>query len=529
MDMRDRGHVILEIPAGSSWTDSIEIARKLEQTFLPEFLSRARWYPERAASQIKPQLLGLVPFSNDSNSTVLAVIETSPQHARRYILPLRIEWSGDAPNGKINGVVASLHQGERVGSLRDVASDPQFIASMLDSIRQQKSMTTPDCGWRIDFCPTSKLSKQASRHPAHIRPIEGEQSNSTALVDQDFVVKLYRRIEAGENPEVEMGHFLTEIVGFPHTPALLGHVHAVHQSQTYALGVVHGFVANRGDAWKYSAQCIDAFLDETMVSERSPRSDGLKTEYLDWVGKMGRRIAEMHLALASRDDLPEFKPELIGSEDVDFWTADLLTRAERIFEMLENRRHSLADVEDVLLERVLRAKADLKAQAIALARPCVGRWKIRHHGDLHLGQVLVADQDAYIIDFEGEPSRPTAERRRKAPAARDVAGVVRSLDYSAMAAFQRWKGVKQDRQDEIGGALRSWRDDSVAAFLNSYLEAAAGSKLWPSHAPDADSMIGFFLLEKAFYEVEYELSYRPDWVSVPLRGIARILDEKDRG
>jgi trehalose synthase-fused probable maltokinase len=143
---------------------------------------------------------------------------------------------------------------------------------------------------------------------------------------------------------------------------------------------------------------------------------------------------------------------------------------------------------------------------------------------LHLGQVLVAGDDAIIIDFEGEPSRPLADRRRKAPAARDVAGVLRSLDYAAMASRQQRQNSERLTTPTLR-ALFAWREQSTDCFLSAYQDAIGASVLWPDRAEDTKAMLNFFLLEKALYEVEYELSYRPAWVSVPLRGVLRALED----
>jgi trehalose synthase-fused probable maltokinase len=228
----------------------------------------------------------------------------------------------------------------------------------------------------------------------------------------------------------------------------------------------------------------------------------------------------MHRSLASRDDIGAFKPEPIDEGDLDFWMGDLMERGARIFKRLEE---SSLDVDDrPLMERLLRVKPRLYDYAASLIRPSLGRCKIRHHGDLHLGQVLVANEDAVIIDLEGEPSRPLTDRRRKAPAARDVAGVLRSLDYAAMACRQ----LKSEKLNTPASrALFVWREQSTDCFLSAYQEAIGTSALWPDRAEDTKAMLNFFLLEKALYEVEYELSYRPGWVSVPLQGVLRVLQE----
>jgi maltose alpha-D-glucosyltransferase/alpha-amylase len=161
----------------------------------------------------------------------------------------------------------------------------------------------------------------------------------------------------------------------------------------------------------------------------------------------------------------------------------------------------------------------------ALLPPGIDSLNIRHHGDFHLGQMLVVKDDIFIIDFEGEPRRPLHERRRKAPAARDVAGLIRSIDYSATAALQRGLKVASDEHNKLGAALADWRDRSAAAFLAAYRDAMTNPRLWPADPRAAEQMLNFFLLEKALYEIEYELAHRPDWLRVPLTGILRILSQ----
>jgi maltose alpha-D-glucosyltransferase/alpha-amylase len=151
---------------------------------------------------------------------------------------------------------------------------------------------------------------------------------------------------------------------------------------------------------------------------------------------------------------------------------------------------------------------------------------IRHHGDLHLGQLLTVKDDIFIVDFAGEPRRTIAERRRKAPAARDVAGLIRSIDYSATSALERALKVVHDEQGKLGAALGEWRDRATVAFLVAYRENMTDQRLWPSDPTAADRLLTFFMLEKAFNELEYELSYRPDWLRMPLAGIIRMLSQQ---
>jgi maltose alpha-D-glucosyltransferase / alpha-amylase len=167
----------------------------------------------------------------------------------------------------------------------------------------------------------------------------------------------------------------------------------------------------------------------------------------------------------------------------------------------------------------------LRDRLNALLPPDIDGLNIRHHGDFHLGQMLIVKDDIFIIDFEGEPRRPLAERRRKAPAARDVAGLIRSIDYSATAALERAQRVAPDENGRLGAALSEWRDRAAAAFLGAYRETMTHQHLWPADPRAATDLLNFFLLEKAFYEIEYELAHRPDWLRVPLTGMLRILSQ----
>jgi maltokinase len=198
MAVADETHVVLDIPEGSSWTVNGEVASALEECILPVYLAKARWYPRKSAFEIKLNVIAIVPlFGGASDATSLAIVEADGR--ARYILPLMEDWSLDAKAKPEKNIVARLRSGEREGFLRDVAADPTFIRRLLDHLRRETSIA--GSGWRLDFKPTSRLANVPARAPVRIRAIEGEQSNSTALVDQDYVIKLYRHIEPGQNPE----------------------------------------------------------------------------------------------------------------------------------------------------------------------------------------------------------------------------------------------------------------------------------------------------------------------------------------
>jgi maltose alpha-D-glucosyltransferase/alpha-amylase len=234
----------------------------------------------------------------------------------------------------------------------------------------------------------------------------------------------------------------------------------------------------------------------------------------------------MHLALASTNQVSDFAPEPIRRSDVQSWIGDMTERAERVFDALKQRRETVKDTDRSLIDQVLVQRAVLRDLG-ALLPPAIDSLKIRIHGDFHLGQMLIVKDDIFIIDFEGEPRRALAERRRKAPAARDVAGLIRSIDYSATAALVRALKVAPDEQGKLGGALVEWRERSTAAFLAGYREFMTDQRLWPADPQTSMQMLNFFLLEKTLYEIEYELAHRPDWLRVPLTGMIRILSKQN--
>jgi len=292
--------------------------------------------------------------------------------------------------------------------------------------------------------------------------------------------------------------------------------------------VVHAFVPNQCDAWTVTSAYLDRFVDEQRllaVGDESKESED-QVSYLRYMSQTGKRVAEMHLAFASNKDLADFAPEPTKPEDVQRWIDDVMARAERVFDTLAQRREALKEADRPLADQLLMQETSLPDRLKALLPRDIDGLNIRHHGDFHLGQMLIVKDDIFIIDFEGEPRRTIAERRRKAPAARDVAGLIRSIDYSVTAALDRALKVAPDEHGRFASGLADWRDRATASFLTAYQETMAHQPLWPADLPAAARMLSFFLLEKAFYEIEYELAYRPDWLRVPLTGILRILAQE---
>ncbi|WP_458757068.1 maltose alpha-D-glucosyltransferase [Afipia sp. TerB] len=519
----------LVVPQGATWMSLARTRAIFERDVLPAHLARSRWFPQHFPSSISVKVTSAVPFSSEGSSRAwLALIAAQQQgETVRYAMPVRIDWVRFDRERFNPKALAAVRQSAREGTLFDVASDKAFITLLLDNIRHSRTVDAE--GGKLEFRPSTALESMPDDHIEIVKAVETEQSNSTALVDESYVVKIYRKLESGINPEVEIGRFLTDVAGFTNTPAFLGSVELVEGERRSAVAIAHQFVPNQGDAWTVSGNYLDRYIESCrLLSSNEPTAESEElSAYLRYMVHTGKRVAEMHLALASNDDLEDFRPEPTSIDDVRVWIANILDRVERTFDRLQQHSRTAREPDQILITSVLQYRESIKPLLGSLLLNNIAGLNIRHHGDLHLGQLLIAKDDIVIIDFEGEPRRSLTERRQKAPAARDVAGLIRSIDYSTSAAAERIRQIAPDETGQLTSHLETWRNGAVAALLAAYDETMTGSPLWPSDPEARQGMLQFFLLEKVFYEIEYELAHRPDWLRVPLTGALRILSSHD--
>jgi maltose alpha-D-glucosyltransferase/alpha-amylase len=498
-----------------------------ERDVLPVYLARARWFADKGAAQVRTRVKASIPLAGRGGSVELAIVEASGARATGdYVVPLAVRWSRFDRERENPLALAAVRQGPREGTLFDVAAQDELISVLLEKIGAGETIEAE--GRRLEFRAGSQLAPEACEPGGAVRAIDTEQSNTTAIIDGKLVMKLFRRLEPGVNPEIEIGRFLTEVAAFPNAPPLLGTVELFEEDRRSSVAVVHGFVQNQGEAWTVTSAYLDRFVEEQrlLANEDAAHSNELAAYQLLMV-HIGQRLAQMQLALASRDDIADFRPDLITPRDVAAWIGDVMKRAARVRERLSAERGRLGEADRDMAEELLEGTRELDGVLEHFLPATLGAHKIRTHGDFHLGQVLNAKDDVFIIDFEGEPNRTIAERRQKAPAARDVAGLVRSIDYSTTAAYERALRTAPDESGRVARALGVWRDRSAATFVEAYREAMTDARLWPDGAIEAERLLDFFLIEKALYEVEYELSHRPHWVRVPLAGILRVLPKRE--
>jgi maltose alpha-D-glucosyltransferase/alpha-amylase len=499
----------------------------LEYDVLPGFLAAHRWFAERGNTSIATRITGTVPLKTGAPGLELVLVEAKGKRETfSYLLPLTAKWQRIDRSQRNPNVLAAVRRGPREGILLDASADAEFISVILDKVR---SAETIEAGaLRLEFRPVGEFPVLAQVTPEIVRAVNAEQSNTTALVGGAYVVKLFRRRDRGINPEIEIGRFLAETATFANTPALLGAAELIDDGEPSAVAVVHRFVENQGDAWAATTGYLDRYVEERRLLP--PDFSGESQEqgaYLRLMGHVGKRLAEMQLTLASRGDLPDFAPEPIIADDLKTWAAQTAQRAQRVFNELPKYRSGFSEADRALADSLLTYAERLPAQLNAMLPESLAAMKIRNHGDFHLGQMLMVKDDVYIIDFEGEPRRSLQDRRQKAPAARDLAGLIRSIDYSATAALQRATRNTPDDDGKLARALHDWRARSVDGVLIAYRAAMTDPRLWPAEQRAAERLLDFFLLEKAFYEIEYEMAHRPDWLRVPIAGTLRILSRSE--
>lgn len=332
----------------------------------------------------------------------------------------------------------------------------------------------------------------------HARPISGEQSNTSIVFDRRFIGKMFRRVQPGLNPDLEIGEFLTEGGRFAHAPKLYGLVELDPGDGMLAVAAMQEFVPNLGDGWTWLLSRLRAVTPATLP------------DCVEAMRLLARRTAELHVALASDPTNDAFAPEPFGDEDAQALIGRVIAEIEESVEGL------VRQVSPREVERIHKGMGELMGHAYAL----VGTEKIRVHGDYHLGQTLrTTDDDFMLIDFEGEPSRTMEQRRMKLPALKDVAGMVRSLDYAAATILQ------DDASRERASLVERWLEEATSAYIDQYraVVSDASAALIPASDGAFRHALDLMIAEKALYEVRYELNNRPDWLPIPLNALRRLV------
>jgi maltose alpha-D-glucosyltransferase/alpha-amylase len=496
-----------------------------ERDVLPPFLASRRWFAHKGSEQIAAKLHAIVLLTDQEDDSVIALVDvTAGDESARYALPLAVQWKHFDRNFEHDRValIAPVRRANREGVLIDAVGEQDLVAAVARHLHESASVGSD--ALQIAFRASPRFADAPLAPIENLHAAGAEQSNSTVFVGNTYVLKFYRRISPAPSAEFEMGRFLTDVAKFGNTPALLGTVELIENEACFPLAIMHEYVENQGDAWAFTGGYLDRALDEERVLTAEPVPGADKhAAFVNRIRQVGKRVGELHAALASQGDIADFAPEPITRSDLQAWTDALAARASHVFDKLTQSLHRL-DEKGLLAAQELLSKRELALERIRTLLPAeVDADKIRHHGDLHLGQILIVKDDAYIIDFEGEPHRPARERLAKAPSARDVAGMVRSLDYAATSALHRIVKVRPEECVKLEAFLDEWRSHATAAFYAGVRDSAGQDRLWPQQEEAARQLLQFFVAEKAIHEIGYDLANRPDWAAVPVAGAYRAL------
>jgi len=522
---------------------------------LPALLPEQRWFGAKARQIHSVSLADyiVIPLPQADSLITLIRVEYTDGGGETYVLPL-LKTEQDSASAELSPVMLRIPTPNSSSEvlLVDALGDRGFLSVILDAIRGAVSYA--GLQGEINARPAARLQKIYPNSAATPRPrrLKGEQSNTSIAYDDRLILKFFRRIEEGVNPDLEISRFLTEVAHFANTPPLCGSLeYRTRDGKSVALGILQEFVPNRGDAWQFTTESLTDLLVRPVVSvgDDIPSAEkGVSTSALvgdaaarepadqlskqvEFVELLGRRTAEFHLALDSSPTDPAFAREPFTPEVREALESSLHDLAIRNFDLLRLRSEQLPQPLRESVAKVLELEHDVLLAVHAGLENDIRSVRIRIHGDYHLGQVLFTGSDFFIIDFEGEPARPVSERRAKRSPLQDVAGMLRSFHYAARSALlsaQERLGISTSLDVKPKLLAKRWQALATRQFLESYRKAAAGAPFLPADPNEFDGLLRVHLLEKAIYELGYELNNRPDWLAIPLEGIERLLTKNTR-
>ena len=523
------------------------------------YVRRHRWFAGKARDISRTELLDWFPLEKTGDNAAviqltLVRITYTEGDPEMYIVPVVFAGAEQARNIIGDHPPAGILQLERAEdnatvTLCEATWEKELWLPLLDCIRRQGSIQGQRGSLRGSQTQVfSRLEEGAAESPAP-KVHGGEQSNTSAMFGDKYILKLFRRLSSGINPDLEIGRYFTEKAPFEHAPQVAGAIEYFDtETEPTTVAILHEFKPNEGDAWVYTLDELGRYFERIQTATHEEEAEVLASTtkslldladqappqaarekigaYLEMASLLGRRTAQMHLVLASSTDDPAFAPEGFSKLYQRSLYQSMRTSARKSLELLRKQVSQLPEAIQPRARAVLDKQPDILTRFGELLKTPIHANRIRCHGDFHLGQVLFTGKDFIIIDFEGEPDRPVSERRIKRSALRDVAGMIRSFHYASHSALMRQSpGLAQQREDGVSSEhwMQFWYSWVAAAFLKAYLVEASSGDFLPKQRIELETFLRTLLLEKALYELSYELNNRPDWVKIPLEGILRLL------
>ncbi|MCV4289245.1 maltose alpha-D-glucosyltransferase [Pseudomonas capsici] len=503
----------------------------MENTSLAVYLPKRRWFAGKDKAIDDVHIAYAVRFGDPAHPVLLSEIEvTAGGQPERYQLPFGLLAEDDISSALPQQLaLARVRRGRQVGLITDAFTLETFVRAVIQGMQDQTVL--PSSEGELRFEHTSQLAPLGLGDASEVRYLSAEQSNSSVVVGSSLVLKMIRKVSAGTHPELEMGAYLTN-AGYRNISPLLGAVTRIgNDGQPHLLMIAQGYLSNQGDAWEWTQNNLERAVRDALahgVSEQEQHYNAL-LELADFSRYLGQRLGEMHQVLAAPTDNPDFAVQVTSIKDAEASAKSIGAQLDRALQLLNQRKDSLEPDDRQLVDDLIARRKSIMSHVQDLAGRSVGGLRMRVHGDLHLGQVLVVKGDAYLIDFEGEPARSLSERRAKHSPFKDVSGVLRSFDYAAAMAVRSAQSV--DTSEEAGVARQSVAETYLSqareSFLDGYRKATAGlAHAWKDKTGES-AALELFTLEKAAYEVIYEAENRPSWLAVPLQGLRGLLELSD--
>jgi maltose alpha-D-glucosyltransferase / alpha-amylase len=530
---------------GAAWDSLFDghVRTLIEREALPPFLARQRWFGGKARRIRTATFADWGVLRRGSRPMFLTIVTVTYQDSgtERYFVPLTIVSTDLADRVMADTPFAALARitGARKGLIADAGGDDEFASTMLQALGQQADVRTKRGTIHPDRTPVFDALRGDGPLPP--RRLSVEQSNTSIAFGDRLIAKLFRRVERGPNPDVEIGEHLTVYTDFRRAPRVAGAFDYQEAGDPpSSLALFQELVPSQADGWTHALAELGHFF-ELVEGRGEPPLEALATDhhildlaavptpppvlevagaFIDTAQTLGRRTAELHVALASPSTDPAFASEPLSSGDIDRLLREARTQVRRALELVKQRAELVSDLAESAA--MLLGRAD-QALATPSAVPDLTGARTRVHGDYHLGQVLWVEGDFYILDFEGEPTRPLEERRMKESPLKDVAGMLRSFSYAAYAGLFSHTAARKSQFDRLERWARVWQNWTSASFLKGYLGSIQAAAVLPAAPAQQRTLLDLFLLDKALYELQYELNNRPDWLRIPIRGMEDLL------
>ncbi len=545
------GTVELSLRTERDWEGVFAGASRLfEERLLPDYLPRQRWFGAKSRTIASTSIIDWSPLGDRGNASLaLAIVEIryTEGESDTYLLPLTLLFGEDAAalrEANPNAVIGQVLAPGVTGILADAMYTDQAATALLDLIAHGDEL--PMRSGVLRGTPSTIFGELRGQTTAALPPrrSSAEQSNTSVFFGDRLIMKLFRRQQFGPNPDTEIGRFLTEESIFRNIAPFGGSIeYASAGKETATVAMLQGLVQNEGDGWQWTLEELGRYYEGrlasqfpasqlpqpgariSMASAAMEQARDAAGFYLEAACTLGRRTAEMHLALAQPTKDPAFAAETMGADDLRALEGDLASHGAQAFDVLRGSLAKLEEASENTVEQaglLLSRRREVLRKFSALTAVGTGALRTRVHGDYHLGQVLRAKGDFVLLDFEGEPARSLEERRAKQSPMKDVAGMLRSFSYAAYAALARITARRPQDYDQLEPWARLWEAAIAQEFLDSYRKMTAGSNLVPADEASFHQLLDVYLLDKALYELVYELNNRPAWVKIPLNGILQL-------